>query len=220
MFASWTWSTTLIEPGILANRSWFASHQKPYCNGLMDVMYLPHWHTHLVKDLTFHDKCLITPKQRCRQLQLHTSFCEPRGPQVNYILDEIVMAGMVLETNADLILEAVKDAATGKTLKNPSWICRYTYTYYIYTGVDICMYMYMYVYLHIYILDRYIFVWIGIQAGGSARHQVIADRLLPENFTPRRRRNWSRKDPPSASEGPFMWQLDATWKRNLCDSWL
>ena len=45
---------------------------------------------------------------------------QPRGPQVNYILDEIVMAGMVLETNADLILEAVKDAATGKTLKNPS----------------------------------------------------------------------------------------------------
>ena len=73
-----------------------------------------------MKDLTFHDKCLITPKQRCRQLQLHTSFCELRGPQVNYILDEIVMAGMVLETNADLILEAVKDAATGKTLKNPS----------------------------------------------------------------------------------------------------
>ena len=29
--------------------------------------------------------------------------------QVNYILDEIVMAGMVLETNADLILEAIKD---------------------------------------------------------------------------------------------------------------
>ena len=28
--------------------------------------------------------------------------------QVNYILDEIVMAGMVLETNADLILKAVK----------------------------------------------------------------------------------------------------------------
>ncbi|CAJ1341860.1 unnamed protein product, partial [Effrenium voratum] len=29
--------------------------------------------------------------------------------RVNYILDEIVMAGMVLETNADLILKAVKD---------------------------------------------------------------------------------------------------------------
>ena len=28
---------------------------------------------------------------------------------MNYILDEIVMAGMVLETNADLILKAVKD---------------------------------------------------------------------------------------------------------------
>ena len=28
---------------------------------------------------------------------------------MNYILDEIVMAGMVLETNADLILEAIKD---------------------------------------------------------------------------------------------------------------
>ena len=32
-----------------------------------------------------------------------------RDAQVNYILDEIVMAGMVLETNADLILEAIKD---------------------------------------------------------------------------------------------------------------
>ena len=28
---------------------------------------------------------------------------------MNYILDEIVMAGMVLETNADLIIEAIKD---------------------------------------------------------------------------------------------------------------
>merc|ERR1712137_733927 len=29
--------------------------------------------------------------------------------RVNYILDEIVMGGMVLETNADLILQAVKE---------------------------------------------------------------------------------------------------------------
>merc|ERR1719387_1900137 len=29
--------------------------------------------------------------------------------RVNYILDEIVMAGMVLETNADLIIQAVKE---------------------------------------------------------------------------------------------------------------
>ena len=33
--------------------------------------------------------------------------------QVNYILDEIVMAGMVLETNADLIQEAIKDNCNG-----------------------------------------------------------------------------------------------------------
>merc|ERR1712014_274947 len=29
--------------------------------------------------------------------------------RVNYILDEIVMSGMVLETNADLVVQAIKD---------------------------------------------------------------------------------------------------------------
>merc|ERR1712014_134358 len=29
--------------------------------------------------------------------------------RVNYILDEIVMSGMVLETNADLVLQAIKE---------------------------------------------------------------------------------------------------------------
>merc|ERR1711933_644371 len=29
--------------------------------------------------------------------------------RVNYILDEIIMSGMVLETNADLVVQAIKD---------------------------------------------------------------------------------------------------------------
>merc|ERR1712190_639716 len=41
--------------------------------------------------------------------------------RVNYILDEIVMAGMVLETNADSILTAVNDAKKLETEENSVW---------------------------------------------------------------------------------------------------
>ena len=39
--------------------------------------------------------------------------CAVVSTEVNYILDEIVMAGMVLETNADLILTSIKAWSQG-----------------------------------------------------------------------------------------------------------
>merc|ERR1712217_1022395 len=40
--------------------------------------------------------------------------------RVNYVLDEIVMAGMVLETNADLVVEAIKETKKLETEEQTS----------------------------------------------------------------------------------------------------
>ena len=59
-------------------------------------------------DLIYHFDRARGPVGPSFQMILGAARCLFVPTQVNYILDEIVMAGMVLETNADLILKAVK----------------------------------------------------------------------------------------------------------------